>query len=163
MEFISKFKIENSSHLILNFFKISIIIFVSVSLMASFDPFYFGSDTYLYGLSSIDLVNGKWGFTNEFLSDTGSVDFVPLQWVKTIQNTAVPIGSSGIYAISSIFYFIGGYYGLFYLGPIFTIVLLISSERIATNLFGRYVGLGALVLLASNATIFFLWSKIAHR
>jgi len=155
VKFISKFKIENRSHLILNFFKISIIIFMSVSLLANFVPFYLGTDSYLYAVSSIDLTEGNWGFTNELLSDTGSQDFIPNQWVKTIHNTAVPTAAPGIFAISSIAYLIGGYYGLFYLGPIFTIVLLISSERIATNLFGRYVGLGALILLASNATIFF--------
>jgi len=160
MEFISNFKIENKSHLILFFFKISIIIFMSISLLANFDPFYLGSDSYLYGISAMDLAEGKWGFTNEFLSDTESRDFVPVKWVKTIHNTAVPIGAPGIYAISSIFYFIGGYYGLFYLGPIFTIALLISSERIATNLFGRYVGLGVLILLASNATIFFFGQRL---
>ena len=48
-----------------------------------------------------------------------SWDFVPNQWVKTIQNTAIPIGSFGIYGISSIAFLLGGYYGLFFLGPIF--------------------------------------------
>ena len=49
------------------------------------------------------------------------------------------INFTGIYAISSAFYFIGGYYGLFDLGTIFTIDLLSCSVRIAKKLFGRYV------------------------
>jgi len=151
---------NNKTNLILNVFKISLIIFVFVSLLATFEPFYRGVDSYLYGINAINLAEGNWGFTNDLLKETGSTDFVPLQFVKTIDNTAVPIGGHGIYAISAISYLIAGYYGLFYLGPIFTVALLIISERIATNLFGKYVGLVTLILLSSNATIFYIGQRL---
>jgi len=151
---------NNKTELILNSFKIFIIFFISISLLGNFYPFYNGVDSYLYGISAIHLSEGSWGFTNELLQETGSIDFVPVQWVKTIYNTAVPVGGPGIYAISTASFLIGGYYGLFYLGPIFTILLLIFSERIATNLFGKFVGLGTLILLSSNATIFFFGRQL---
>jgi len=151
---------NNKTDLTLNVFKISLIFFIFFSLLGTIEPFYLGIDSYLYGINSINLAEGNWGFTNELLKETGSRDFVPVQWVKTIDNTAVPVGGPGIYAISAISYLIAGYYGLFYLGPIFTIALLIISERIATNLFGKYVGLVTLILLSSNATIFFMGQRL---
>jgi len=143
-----------SSKTILNIIKIAIIIFVSISLLGNFSPFYFGVDSLVYGLAAVNIANGSWEISNELLQETGSWDFVPDQWVKTEHNTAIPGGALGIYAVSSAFYFIGGYAGLFYLGPIFTILLLIFSERIATKLFGSFVGFVSLVMLSSSIVIF---------
>ena len=138
----------------LDLVKIGIIIFVSIHLLGSFVPFYNGADSLVYGISSIGLAEGSWGFTNELLLESGSWDFVPNQWVKTIYNTAIPIGGFGIYGLAAISYLVGGLYGLFYLVPIFTIILLIITERVATKLFGNFVGLFTLVLLSTDATVF---------
>ena len=142
------------SKTIINIIKIAIIIFVSISLLGNFSPFYFGSDSLVYGLAAINIANGSWGITNELLQETGSWDFTPSQWIKTEHNTAIPGGALGIHGVSSAFYFIGGYAGLFYLGPIFTILLLIFSERIATKLFGSFVGFVSLVTISSSTIIF---------
>jgi len=139
---------------VLNIIKIAILIFVSISLLGNFSPFYFGADSLVYGLSAINIANGSWEISNELLQETGLWEFVPNQWIKTEHNTATPIGSWGIYGISAAFYFIGGYAGLFYLGPIFTILLLIFSERIATKLFGSFVGFVSLVTISSSTIIF---------
>ena len=135
------------------FTKITIIGFVSIWLIGNFNPFYAGSDSKLYGVSAIDLANGEFGFTNELLQETGKWEFIPFQYVKTIQNTAIPIGSFGIYGLSSVAYYVAGLNGLFYLGPIMLIILLISSERIATNLFGRGAGLATLLLISTDFAI----------
>ncbi|MGI0056689.1 MAG: glycosyltransferase family 39 protein, partial [Nitrosarchaeum sp.] len=153
MELFSKIY-DHDDNVVLNTVKILIIIFVSISLIANFSPYYLGIDSFVYGISAIDLANGSYGFTNKFLQETGDWEFVPNQWAKTIHNTAIPIGSVGIYGISTIAYLIGGNYGLFYLGPLATVLLLIFSERIATNLFGRFVGFVTLLLVATDITIF---------
>jgi len=133
--------------------KISIIVFVAIWFIGNFMPFYSGADSKLYGVTAIDLVNGEFGFSNELLSQTGNWEFIPNQYVKTVHNTAIPIGNFGIYGISAIAYSIGGLYGLFYLGPLMAIFLLISSERIATNLFGRGAGLVTLLIISTDFTL----------
>ena len=138
---------------ILNSIKIVIILFVSIYLLANFWPYYDGHDSLLYGVSAVSLAHGNFGITNDFIKDYDGPPFIPKQWVKTIHDTAIPIGNPGIYGLATISYLIGGYYGLFYLGPIFTILLLISSERIATKLFGSLAGLVTLVLLATDSMI----------
>jgi len=151
---ISKYPlVKNKTTLTLNVIKISIIIFTSIYLIGNFAPYYVGSDSLVYGVSSVNLANGSWGFTNELLQETGLWEFVPHQWVKTVHNTAVPGGNPGLYGVATVFYLLGGYYGLFYLGPIFTILLLIFSERIATKLFGKFTGLVTLVLVSTSGII----------
>jgi len=130
--------------------KISIIVFVSYSLFANAIPYYEGADAYVYGISAIQLAQGNFGFTNQLLEETGNTKYVPQQWVKTISNTAIPIGGLGIYGLSSLFYLLGGYVGLLYLSPIFTIILMIGSERFATKYFGSFVGFVTLILIASD-------------
>ena len=148
------YKNEEFINKILIISKISIIIFTSIVLLGSFIPYYEDRDGYSYGLSSIAFSQGTFTITNELLKDTGEWEFVPSSWFKTIDNEAINGQMVGILVIGSIFYSIGGIYGLFYLTPIFTILLLISSERIATNLFGKYVGLLVLIFLATNNFIF---------
>jgi len=140
--------------LFLNVIKIVIIVAVSFSLLANFHPYYSGSDSLLYGLSAVSLSNGQYGITNELMKEFGGTPFIPKQWLGTIHDSAIPIGNPGIIGLGAISYIIGGYYGLFYLGPIFGILLLIFSERIATKLFGSLTGLITLVFVTSDWMIF---------
>ena len=146
---------------IYNVLKILILSMVGFYLFGNFTPYYDGADAFLYGVTTTDLFKGHFGFTNDLLQNDGSWDFVPYQWSKTNYNSAIPIGDYGIYGFTSIFYFLGGYYGIFYMGPILTILFLIGIERIATNLFGRLVGLLTLVLLATDFII--LWIGVQLR
>jgi len=145
-----------------NVIKIVIISMVGFYLLGNFVPYYEGADAFLYGITTIDLFEGSYGFTNHLLQEDASWDFVPYQYSKTIHNTAIPIGDVGIYGFTSIFYFLGGYYGLFYVGPILTILFLIIAERIATNLFGRAVGLITLILLASDFIILWIGQQLRN-
>lgn len=138
------------SDLFLNIAKIAIIAFVSFYLLGNFIPFYEGHNPYFYGVVSVNFSNGIFSVTNELLQETGRSEFIGNNWLKTDNNTFVPISGTGLSAIGGLFYLIGGYYGLFYLSPIFAILLLIFSDRIATNLFGKYVGFLTLLFLATS-------------
>jgi len=154
MEFLTYLVGRSKAVLAINVIKIAIIVFVSLFLLGHFLPFYSGADSIIYGMSAISLANGSWEYTNKLLQETGKYEFVPYQWVRTVQNTtAIPYSGVGVYGVSAVSYIIGGYAGLFYIGPIFTILLLIFSERIATNLFGRFVGLVTLVVVATSRII----------
>ncbi len=135
---------------VLDILKIIILIIVCFALIANFYPYYEGWDSFVYGISAISLSQGSFGITNELLLETGNNEFVPNHWTKTIHNTAVPIASPAILGLAAFSYLIGGYYGLFYVGPIFSIIFLIVSERVATKLFGGFVGLFTLVLLSTD-------------
>jgi len=134
----------------INILKIFIISFTAFYLIGNFVPFYEGDDSSVFGITTINLVDGKYSISNELLTQTGSWDFVPRHWTKTIYDTAVPTANIGLPAIGVITYTLSGYYGLFYIVPILTTIFLISTERISTNLFGRRVGLLTLLFLASN-------------
>ena len=138
--------------------KITIITFAAIYLLGNFEPYYEGTDSYAYGLTAIDIANGNYGITNKFLQETDRWEFVPFQWTKTIHNYAVPITSIGFPIISALAFILGGLYGLFYVGPISTIFLLIASERISCKLFGKWPAHITLVLLASN-TIIYEWGN----
>ena len=133
--------------------KIIIIVFVSVYLFTNFIPYFEGSDAYTFGAASLNFANGTYDITNELLQETGRWEFTPWAWTKTVFNTAVPSVSIGVPAVGAFFFSIFGYSSLFYLGPILTIIFLIISERVSTKLFGKYVGLFTLLLLASNIWI----------
>jgi len=147
-----KQKIVNLS--IIDISKIIIIIFVSVSLLANFVPYYDGADDKLFVITAIQISDGQYGITNELLQETDSEIFVPRQWVKTSHDSAIPIGMPGLSGLGALFYSAFGYYGLFYLGPVITIFLVIFSERITTKLFGSFAGLITLIILASDWKIF---------
>jgi len=138
---------------IINIIKIALFVFISFSLLANFYPFYSDADSLVYGIASISLANGSYSYSSEFLKETGLSEFIPVQWIKTIHDTAIPKTGVGIYGFSSSAYLIAGEYGLFYLGPILTIIFLITAERIATNFFGRFVGLITLIFLVSDFSI----------
>ena len=143
-----KNKIKNLS--ILDCIKIIIFVLISITLTANFLPYYEGWDSYVFGVSGISFSEGTYEITNKLFQDTGSREFIPHHMVTTVQNNFIPIASPGILVISALSYIIGGYYGLFYIGPIIAILFLIISERIATKLFGTYVGLFTLVLLGTD-------------
>jgi len=140
---------------ILDVLKIGIIIFVSFSLLGNFIPYYQLVDSIIYASTGIDLTQGTYGITNELLEKTGDSMYLPKFYAESIHGTAVPFASAGMVGISALAYLLGSYYGLFYLGPIFTILLLIISERVATKWFGSFVGLLTLVFVSANDTIYF--------
>jgi len=137
--------------------KIIIIGFVSFSLLASAIPFYLGFDDVSFGNASINLSKGNASITNELLQEMGLKMFVPTSHVITSdKKSAVPVFTVGIYSIGALSYLLGGFYGLFYFGPIVTIILLIFYERIASKFFGNLVGLLALLLLVADWQVFFV-------
>jgi len=146
--------------LMLDILKISFIIFVAFSFVAQMVPYYAdkgsGSDSYIYARTAMDLVhNGEYGLSNELLKETGLWEFVPYSYSKTIHNVAVPMQSGiGMHGLTTLAYLVGGYYGFFYLTPIFSILLIIAIDRICVNLFGRFVAFIAVVLTATNWVIF---------
>jgi len=147
-----KNKIETIS--IIGIIKIAFIIFISFTFFTNISPFYKAGDAYVYAITGIALANGSYGYTNELWTETGRIEFVPQHWKETNQEVLVPVSSPGILSTSALSYLIGGYYGLFFVGPILSILFLIVSERVATKLFGSFVGLVALVLLGSDLLIF---------
>ncbi len=145
-------EINKNSFSFLNILKIIFFLFFSIWLLGNFSPYYEGVDSLLYGEWGIRLSQGQFGFTNELLQNVGS-EFVPTSHVKTVHDTAIPVGNVGIYGISAFSYLIGGYYGLFYLGPVAAILLIFFSERIATNLFGKFAGTITLVLVGTDSAM----------
>ncbi|MEM4249808.1 MAG: hypothetical protein QW395_05950 [Candidatus Nitrosotenuis sp.] len=141
--------------LLLNMAKILLICFVSYFLLGNIEPFYEGRDAYTHALASINFSHGQLERTNSLLQETGLREFAGDRWLVTDFNTAVPrIPGIGIVFFGGISFLLGGYYGLFYLTPIFTIILLIVSERVATKLFGRYVGLFTLLVVGTSNLVF---------
>jgi len=128
-------------------------------LIGSFEPFYSGQDPYLIGLRAVDIAEGSYEYTNEFLQKD-IPGFLPNQHVKTIYHTIIPIGAIGIFGLSAFSYLLGGYYALFYLGPIITILFLIISERVVTKLFGSFVGLVALIFLSTNLIVLYVGQRL---
>jgi len=154
--------IKKNQDFLIKIIKIIIIGFVSFSLFANAIPFYLGYDDVNYGLATINLSKGNFGITNNLEQETNNPrsgaynQYVPNSYVKTVQNEAIPNSSVGIYAIGSFFYFLGGFVGLFYFGPIITTILLIILERFVTKLFGNLVGLLAILFVVGDWQIFFV-------
>lgn len=97
------------------------------------------------------LSSGNYLLTNELLQETGRFEFVPGDWAKTPDGkNAFPMGPIGFHYLAATFYFVGGNYGLFYLGPIFGVLFFIIAERFATKVYGNYVGLLTLLFLVTN-------------
>lgn len=134
--------------------KIAIISFGAFSVIGNFIPFYEGANPYYVGASAVKFAQGEFILSNELLEKYGTDEFVPGNWFVTNQNTAVPSHSTGLISLASIFYQIGGYYGLFYLAPIFFIILLVVSERISSKIFGNVAGLITLLILATSNLLY---------
>jgi len=150
-------RLENSRKLIiiLDLLKISFIVFVAFSFLALVIPYYNETDSYIYANTAINLAEtGEYGFSNELLKETDKWEFVPWIYKKTVDNVAVPTGAGlGMHGISTLAYLVGGHYGLFYLTPIFSILLIIAVDRICINLFGRFVAFVAVILTGTNWVI----------
>jgi hypothetical protein len=149
-----KFSNKNKLDLAIIIAKIFIIAFSAYSVTANFLPFYEGANPYFYGVNSVLFANGHFSVTNQLLQETGWSELIPENWLLTDHGTAVPMSGTGLMAIGSLFYLIGGYYGLFYLAPISFIILLILSERISSKIFGDYVGFFTLLTIASSNLLF---------
>ena len=146
---------EFKKNIILNIAKITIITIFSVVVFANFVPYYEAThDSYVYALKAKSLLEGSWEISNKELTERGEWEFVPNSWKKTVHDTAIPKYPPGISAIGSISYLVAGNAGLFLLGPFLSIVFLIISDRVATNLFGKEVGLLTILFLAANGIIF---------
>ena len=134
--------------------KIIVIIFSAYGVTANILPFFEGSNPYFYGVNSVIMAEGQFSITNELLQETGRTELIPENWIMTDHGSVVPMSGTGLMVAGSIFYLIGGYYGLFYLSPIMYIFLLIASERTSSKLFGNYVGLITLLIISSSNLLF---------
>jgi len=137
----------------INIIKIVLIGFFSIFLIGGAIPYYLGADTLMYGGAVILSSKGSFEYTNELMEKFDGGPFSPTQWAPTVQGTAVPAGGFGIIMIGLISFLIGGEYGLFYVGPVATILLLILIERITTKFFGSFAGLIALILVGTDYVI----------
>ena len=134
--------------------KISIIIFSAYAVTANFLPFFEGANPYYYGANAVLFAKGQFSVTNDLLQETGWPELIPENWLITEHGNAVAMSGTGLMVAGSLFYTIGGYYGLFYLSPICYIILLIASERVSSKLFGSYVGFLTLLIVASSNLLF---------
>ena len=147
--------ISKNEKFILNIMKILIICFVSFFILGNIEPFYEGRDSYTHALASINFSQGELERTNSLLYETGQKEFVGDRWLVTDFNSAVPrIPGVGISFFGGISFLLGSYYGLFYLTPIFTIILLVVVERVSTKTFGSYVGLFSLLVVSTSNLLF---------
>jgi hypothetical protein len=154
---IQKLEDQSRASLLVIAAKIAIIAVFGLFLFGFFFPFFdYPNDSRGYGAEAIRLSNGEYEYTNEFLKSTGKWEFVPGGQIKTVHNTSISDSMPGIGFFGSIAYLLGGYKGLFYIGPIFMISILIISERLATNYFGKYVGLLTLIFLVINEFVFWV-------
>jgi len=138
--------------------KIIVIGFFSIYVIGGAVPYYFGADSLVYGTAVFSLSEGTYEYTNELMQRFDEGPFSPNQWAPTVHGTAVPGTSIGIILIGTISYFIAGEYGLFYVGPIATILLFISTERVTTKFFGDFAGLIALIFVAADFFILY-WGR----
>ena len=135
--------------------KIVIIAFIAVYLFGNFTPFYEGNDSYTLGTIAIHLSQDDFVTSNQLLEKTGRFEFVPGDWFQTIDGkNAFPGGPAGFHYFTSFLYSIGNNFSLFYLGPALGVLFLIISERVATKLFDKYVGLLTLLFLTTNHIFF---------
>lgn len=140
---------KSKSDLAIGICKIVVISVSAIYLLGNFIPFYEAQDAHLYGIGSVFLSQGTYEISNPLFEETGKFEFIGSNWNPTVQETMIPIAGVGTPILGVIAYVIGGYYGLFYLGPVLGILLLIIYERISMNLFGKYISFLALLFFAS--------------
>jgi hypothetical protein len=141
---------SDNLNLILDLLKICFIAFFAFSVLTQMWPYFKGYDSYFFATSAIGLSNGSWGFSNELLSKTELWEFVPMTYTKTLQNDAIPIGGLGMHGLTTLAYVLAGQYGLLYLVPMFTILLIIAIDRISLKLFGRFVAFVSVLLAGTT-------------
>jgi len=152
LELSYSFRLKNPIDLAIKIAKIVVISYCAVYVIGNFIPYYEGDDAYVFGATALNLAEGKYSITNDLLQETGFWEFVPLHWIKTVDNHSVPgIAGVGFPAILTISYIAAGYYGLFYAGPIISVIFLIAAERISTKLVNKETGLFVLLLFATNS------------
>ena len=133
--------------------KITIIILVSFALFGNILPFYGAIDPLIYANTAINLSNGSYGYTDELIKASKGGEFIPIFFARSVFDSAIPFPPAGFTALTTFTYLVGGYFGLLYQGPILAILFLIVSERVATKLFGSFVGLITLALLVTDFEI----------
>ena len=115
---------KNSTNLennLLKIIKIAIIVFISFSVLVHFIPFFEGSNSYHYGIASILLVEEGITKSNPLWEKYETDEFLVENWLLTDQNEMIPMSGNGLIALGGIAYVFGGYFGLYYLSPIFFI------------------------------------------
>lgn len=147
---VSKYNVD----FLLNVIKIAVIILVGTYLIGNYSPYQNWDAPYLYAVTAKNLSHGVFSISNELLQSTGDESFLSGNYLLTIHNTAIPRSGYGFSSIATLFYLVGGEYGLYYLSPIFAILLLIFVDRFATCFFGKYVGLLSLLFLATDHLLF---------
>lgn len=143
------YELLNRNFNYITIFKLIVIILIGIYVFSEPIPYFLASDANTYGVSTKLLAEGNFAYTNELLMNTGIGKFVPSGWIKTIDNYAIP-QSYGLNYFGVLFYVIFGEYGLIYFNPAVTILFLITSERIATKIFNKHVGLLTLLFLSTN-------------
>jgi len=140
---------NNKTDFVVILIKFFLISFIAVYLIGNFNPFFETSDAYSYGLASKQFSQGNLFYTNELIGS--GVEFLPPDMMLTNDGTnLLYAGYAGFFSLTTLSYVIGGNYGLFYLGPVAGILLLITAERFSTHFFGKYVGLLTLLFLSTN-------------
>ena len=91
---------------ILTIGKITIIVFVGIYLIGNFTPYFQGEDSFLYGISAKNFAEGKFSISNDLLQEYGRAEFTGGNWLKTIDNTAVPVAGIGLSVLGALFYLI---------------------------------------------------------
>jgi hypothetical protein len=118
---------RNNIDWLIDFSKIIIILIAAMYLIGNFTVYYEAKDAYLYGIEAVNFSEGIYSISNELLTETGKIEFVGDNYRKTIQGDAVPSSGVGTPLLGTLFYILGGQYGLFYLGPILGILFLIKN------------------------------------
>lgn len=142
---------KSSSDWIIDITKIVIIISVSIYLVGNFNPYWEFSDSFTYAIQAMYISEGSFTYSNSLLEKFPSKELVPQDWLlSTKGNFVLPAGYVGFFGLLSFVNLIAGPYGLFFLGPISGIVLLLTADRIASIYFGKYVGLLTILFLVTN-------------
>ena len=95
--------------------KIAIIVFVGISLLGNFIPFFESNDSYTLATIAIFLSENDFVTTNELFEETGRSEFVPGDWFQTIDKKSFfPGGAAGYHYFISFLYVLGNNFSLFY-------------------------------------------------
>ena len=152
----NKFSLLGYNHeKIITITKILIIVLIGSTMILYITPYFDvnNKDAFLYGVLAKRLATtGQLDFNNEFIKNENYQEFAPKS--VTVHDTILYSPQPGFPVLASISYLIFGDFGLFYLSPVFTIGLLVLSDRIATRLFGALAGLITLSFLATSQIIF---------
>jgi len=140
---------NSKSDVILNIVKITLISFVAIFLIGNFNPFFETVDGYGFGIFAKYFSQGNFFYTNELVGT--AIEFLPPDMMLTNDGkNLLYVGYAGFSSLTTLTYTLAGNHGLFYLGPITGILFLVTVERFSSHFFGKYVGLLALLFVATN-------------